>query len=150
MKFSPDYIWLKQISSKLSLKTLHKVGETRVEYFRIYLRVFQCRVLEFIQHVSYCYYTSWALAVTQEREILMSSRQEYQSEQGGRQAGQAGQEGRGDKDNTTHGSSSPPLPHTNRNTKSQSFQGFLHDIVIGVIENGIFRGDVSPHVVGKR
>ena len=89
------------------------------------------------------------LAVRQEREILMSRRQEYQSEQAGRQA--VG--GPGDKDNTTHRSPSPPPPHlpqTNRNTKSQSFQPSLHDIVVGVIENRVFRGDVCPHVVGKR
>ena len=48
------------------------------------------------------------LAVRQEREILMSRRQEYQSEQAGRQA--VGDGGPGDKDNTTHRSPSPPPP----------------------------------------
>ena len=112
---------------------------------------------EFIQDVSYCYYTSWALAlvlaVTQEREILMSSRQEYQSEQAGRQADEGGQ---GPEDTRTIQHTDHHLlllclarDDTNRNTKSPSFPPFLHDIIVSVIENGILRGYVCPHVVGK-
>ena len=94
------------------------------------------------------------LAVTQEREILMSSRQEYQSEQAGRQADGGGQ---GPEDTRTIQHTDHHLlllclgrDHTNRNTKSQSSPPFLHDIIVSVIENGILRGDVGPHVVGKR
>ena len=91
----------------------------------------------------------------QEREILMSSREEYQSEQAGREGGGPG--GTQGQYNTQITFSHPhPLSGLRAETQTgtrnlnHSTIFFLHDVVVSVIEDGVFRGNVCPHVVGER
>ena len=82
--------------------------------------------------------------MTQEREILMSSLEEYQSE--------ARDLGQGQHNTDHHPALSGLLLRSHKQEHTlvpTSFQPSLYNIVVGVVEHWILGSNIRPHVIGK-